>query len=180
MLTVTALFCFIITEEPLWQLAILILSVIIHEGAHVLALKFCRNNFSINTEALGIRISAGRLNYLQEAIVLSSGPCANIAVAIVLSLIFKKSGNDCILLALYSNAALGVFNLLPVSTFDGGNLLKLTLEYLCAPHVAFVTARILSVLTLTFIWLIGIYAILISNTGAYLVFVSLWLISAQK
>jgi stage IV sporulation protein FB len=175
----TALLCFYITGEPLWQIAILALSAAVHECAHIIALKLCRKNFSASSEPFGVRIHTKNLSYAQEAIVLASGPAANLLFAVICLVILKERQSPPALLALYSNMTLGLFNLLPISSFDGGNLLKLLLDRLSAPPIAYSAAKIISISTVAVLWIGGIYAILTSYSGGYLVFMSLWLISAD-
>ena len=169
--------CFYISGEPIWQLAILLGAVIIHEGAHLIALKLCKKKYSIAQQPFGMRISTSHLSYRQEAIVLFAGVAANLLAAIILAVLLGFFSSDAILLAFFANVALGVFNLLPISTLDGGNLVLLFLNMRQAKRGAYIFADIISSIFAAALWLCGVGAILFCHGGAYLVFMSLWLLT---
>ncbi len=171
--------CFCISGEPVWQIGILLSAVIIHEGAHLIVLKLCKKKFSITQQPFGMRIRSPQLSYRQEAMVLFAGVTANLLAAIILAVIFRFFPNDILLLAFFANVALGVFNLLPISTLDGGNLVLLFLNMCQAKRGAYIFADIVSAIFAAALWLCGVGAILFSNGGAYLVFMSLWLLTGD-
>ena len=169
--------CFYISGEPIWQMGILLSAVIIHEGAHLIALKLCKKKYSIAQQPFGMRIHASQLGYREEAAVLFAGVTANLIAAVILAVIFRFFPNDALLLAFFANVALGVFNLLPISSLDGGNLVLLFLNMRQAKREAYIFADIISSIFAAALWLCGVGAILFCHGGAYLVFMSLWLLT---
>lgn len=98
----------------------------IHEGGHIFAAFLCDMNIKkITFWAGGIRIETeGKIKSLSKDIfILISGPAFNFIAA----LFYFRT--EC-----YSpfsvNIILGLFNLLPFSTLDGGAILKKSLEHL--------------------------------------------------
>ena len=70
---------------------------------------------------------------------------------------------------------LGLFNLLPIGTMDGGRLLRVALSVLLSPRIAEAVLRCLTLLFLLSFWMAAAYALLRGASGlsAFLFFLSL-------
>jgi stage IV sporulation protein FB len=105
-------------------LAVLFLSVTLHEAAHVLAAQcFGRRVTALYLTALGEMAVIRGLESLaawKRGCVYIAGPLANLLIAAAAYALGWRDG------ALY-NAVLGLFNLLPVLPLDGGRLVQLYL-----------------------------------------------------
>ena len=97
---------------------------LLHELGHIAALKLTGGELrSVELSFCGIKMSAAPAADLKNgAIVLLSGPAANIALYFVLRLCGYNGQT-----ALLSLAA-GIFNLLPYSFLDGGALIEMLAE----------------------------------------------------
>lgn len=103
---------------------------IIHELGHLMQIYISGDNVkSVAFNVSGIKIvrNENRLNsFYSDMAVLLSGPMANIAIALFLLIL----NQGCFTSFIAVNIVLGIFNLLPFGSLDGGSVLKL-LVYNC-------------------------------------------------
>lgn len=139
----------------------LILAIALHELGHIICamiLKVKIHRFELSI--LGARLHmAGDISYLQEFLISLCGPLSGVigfALCIHHDFLF-----DFAILSL----CLSVFNLLPLSTLDGGRILN---SLLCMIFPLSFTGKIMQLstfFTLFCLWLLSVY-ILIKNGGA--------------
>ena len=100
----------------------------LHEAGHLCVILFCGEKISeISFLAFGARITRSgtlRLSYNSEIIAALAGPAVNILLCICFALIPNESLKP----ALYFNAGLAVFILLPIIPLDGGRVLLFALS----------------------------------------------------
>ena len=120
--SVAALLCFDVGP----QVQLSVLSGILHEGGHVFSLlllgerpqKICFGLFGLTV----LRRNDIKLNYKNEIITAFCGPFVNIVMFYL-----NYRDNQALFSVVAINAALALFNLLPVSGLDGGRILECVL-----------------------------------------------------
>lgn len=105
-----------------------VLAAMMHELAHVIVyIALGRKPQEVSLAIEGIRLKANK-QYLspgKEALALSAGCLVNLSMFLLLNQFFHSQ--EMTMMAL-THLSLGVFNLLPVGSLDGGMLLRLFLE----------------------------------------------------
>jgi Zn-dependent protease len=116
--------------------AAFVAAVLLHELAHAFAIEALGGKIiGITLAADGISLKKeGLMSYSKEAVAVLAGPAANLAAGIVSALLAGK--NEAAYFFAGVNVALGVFNLIPASGFDGGRVLKLVFSCLVSPDFA--------------------------------------------
>ena len=109
-----------------------LLAAAVHEAGHILLIANAGETVpAIRFAAFGIRMEKrGMAGYLQEALIYTAGPLANLVTGAAAYLFLGPN--------LFSFASLGllIFNLLPVGRLDGGQLLRLLLCRWAPAHAA--------------------------------------------
>ena len=107
-----------------------IISAIIHEGGHILAIYIISGKgIAPRGHSTGFRIKRTEaLSYKEEIAILLSGPLANVTVFLI-SLLFGGAMSGYIRLFGLLNLATGLSNLLPIEGYDGYGALR---EFLSA------------------------------------------------
>jgi Zn-dependent protease len=127
---VALLFLFYEGKTAIWSLY----ACILHEAGHLAAIHLCGVPVrSVMLYFAGIRIDTKHprqfLPPLSEIFILASGVTVNFAVFLAL-LPFRENENAALFCAV--NLVIGLFNLLPLTGFDGGRLLSAAVRLLCS------------------------------------------------
>lgn len=178
MVLFTLLLLFDDNSTVCWSL----LAALFHECGHVFAMIFNKNNpsqicfraFSVDI----IDINKTQRDYNTEVFILFSGPLANLIVASVLLSFYRIFCCRFLRVFATANLFLAVFNLLPIESLDGGqivsNILLRKFQVRTAEKIAFV----LSILTLLPIAILGFYVLLQSKYNFSLLFFSCYLLTS--
>lgn len=148
------------------------IAIIIHESAHLTAMYICGSNpsaFEIST--FDIKIIENRrltLPFFKDLIIVLAGPIINI----VLYFLFLQINMP----FSYINLFLGLFNLLPCASLDGGQFLYLVLSKRFTERLAERIIDILTLITLFPIFVVGIVVLLQSKYNFSLLFLGLYLL----
>ena len=137
----------------------------LHELGHIIAARargVQLKNFDIGIFGARLSMSGGICSYLDEIIVCAAGPLVNLVLAGTGLFICKERGidNELISLFILSSLSLGVINLLPIRSFDGGRILNSTLSYILDSSVAEALLNLLTFLSLFTLWCISLYLLL--------------------
>lgn len=114
-------------------LPVVVLSALCHELGHLTALALVKAPIEqIRLTAFGAEIRADTryLPYGQEIVCTLAGPAVNLVLAVVLA----RVAGDYLLAG--ANLFLGVFNLLPLPSLDGGRALHLAISWAADPLLA--------------------------------------------
>ncbi len=149
-----AVFLFVLSQG-LFSSLMFFSAILIHELSHILCL-FCLGATikKVSVYPFGIDINADtqRLNYKKELVVSLSGSTANLLFALFGGVVFNHITHPKLLFFILCHLSLGLFNLLPITLFDGGKALRLILydrlEIDTAFRAAFLCDLVFSVMLL--------------------------------
>nr|WP_302703694.1 site-2 protease family protein [uncultured Ruminococcus sp.] len=149
-------------------------AVVIHESGHLLMmLIFGSKPKKIRISLFEIAIndeSRQQRGDLQNFLIVFFGPFANFICFIIIFLIYLCSGTDLLKFA-YVNLSLCLLNLLPVMSFDGGQLLYILLSRRFTGHTAEKTVNIITFIALFPIAVLGFIILFNSDYNFSLLFV---------
>ncbi len=147
------------------------LAVVCHEGAHILcALLLGMGLPRLGTGRTGLRlIYPYDMSAAKQILVCLSGPAAGI----LLGIIFHSSFPFAV-----CSVTLGIINLLPVSCFDGGGVLREVCSVLFMPYTAYRICRAVSVASVILLWILSAAVQLRAGTNYSLLFLSTVLVVA--
>ena len=136
--------------------AMSLLAAALHEVGHLAAARFLKIPIGcMRLDLLGARIDVkGRiLSYGEEWLLCASGPLSSLAFSLVGSFFWSHGA----LAIAFSCASLllGLLNLLPIQTFDGGRMLECALLSFTTPQK---TGSILRGCTFLFLWLLWAFS----------------------
>ena len=157
-------FAGLLFTERTMTICALALAVAVHEAGHLLAARM----LNIRVESLkfglfGARIGiAGLPSYQKEGLLAAAGPAASFLCA-ALTFPAAKTGFFGQLCAL--SLILGVLNLLPIQSFDGGRLADCLLSAWLGSVRAGKILRRLSFAFLTLLWCFSVYLLLRAGSG---------------
>ena len=150
----------------------LMCAVILHEFGHLLCAIILKIKIkSLELSILGAQIKTAKdPSYIDELIFALGGPLIGL---IGFAFTYKLSLNNLDLpfcqnfLFPFSilSLCLSIFNLIPLSSLDGGRILKCTLCLLFSLDVADKTLRITSFFTLLCLWLLSVYMMIKTANG---------------
>lgn len=146
-----------LAKADMASLLLFLSAVFFHELGHVIMIaalkkKICR----ITLEPLGARIVLGSgISYGQELLIALSGPTASFLLFFAL-----RSGE----IADYS-LFLGLINLLPVSTLDGGRALECAVSYFLGPSAGEKAVKACGRACIMVLWLFAVYLVLRYDGG---------------
>lgn len=142
-------------------LAVLYLvSCILHETGHILsfyAMKLTPSLLCFDITGIKLEQPKEQINFVTELFILLSGSMTNYMIALVGYLISPTQNANII----FINIAIGTFNLLPLTGFDGGKVLFVLLSCIFSDKLAYRICYILDNLTkiaLICMFLFTIYA----------------------
>ena len=151
------------------RVALCIAAAALHELGHLLMMRLCRVRVrGITLRLFDVRIDADNPRSFRDDLLVTLG---GVAVNLSIAAVFIPAG--CFFG--YANLALGCFNLLPVSSLDGGRLLILLLARRYDARVCGRVLTIVSFLILLPLMTAGFYTLLRTGYNYSLLTVSLYL-----
>lgn len=180
--TVLVAICVTLATLLLWkEYGLVVLSaVLLHECGHWITAKLCRvpvAGFRFGFGGLRMHMT-GLVSYGTEFAIAAAGPIVNLLFWLMLPSSPEKLPAlwaDDLLFFREASLYLGLFNLLPIGTMDGGRLLRVALSVILSPQIAEAVTRYLTLLFMLTFWLAAAYALLRGASGlsAFLFFLSL-------
>lgn len=146
-----------------WEWLAVVPAALLHELGHYVAAAVCGVKITgVRVGILGARMRMeGVLSYGKEFGIALSGPAVNALCALaVCGFSNGRVDHSPFQYFFYASVGLGLLNLLPVGTLDGGRMLSALLSYFFSPAVAATALRITTTLCLLALWLLAGYALL--------------------
>lgn len=140
-------------------------AALLHEGGHYLAALTCGAKVKgLRMDLLGARMEVdGLLSYGKELFIAAGGPLVNFVTAALAYLLVSRGllpDGEGAALFIWASVGLGVLNLLPVGTMDGGRILSAALSGLFSPRAARRCLDVTTMLCLGALWCLAAYALL--------------------
>lgn len=114
-------------------------AVTFHELGHILALRVMSipiKGAEVSSFGLNITYDGKYVPYIKDIIAAAAGPAFNFAAVFITAIANKSSDSDISSVIIAFNAALCMFNLLPISILDGGKILYCAAAVLFGPTAA--------------------------------------------
>ena len=151
-----------------------LLAAFLHECGHLLAARLLHIPLGqLRLDFLGARMEVvGRLlSYGEEWLLCAAGPAASLLLSAAAAPLWRSSMHA----QMFSCASLvlGLLNLLPIRTFDGGRMLEATLHQLFETRTVQCVMRLCSFLFLFLLWASAVYFLLRAGDGLSLLVFSM-------
>ena len=146
------------------------LAAAIHEAGHLFAAKILKIKLTeLKFDFLGARLIVSRniISYSQEIILCAFGPLFNFLSAIMVYTASQRLKTDHSLISFFiiASIALGILNLLPIKSFDGGRITEAALCFVLSPSSSKKVLEMLSFTTVFLLWCISVYFLLIYSSS---------------
>lgn len=148
-----------------------LLAAAMHEAGHILAARsrgISLTSFDIGIFGARLGMKEGIHSYTDEIIVCAAGPAVNFFAAIMAAVLARIScmQSEGVEVFIFSSLSLGLINLLPVRSLDGGRILSSLISRLFSIRASDICVDILSFFSLITLWFVSLYLLL--KTGASL------------
>ncbi len=175
-----ALICLcIFTMNNMYLLLFSLVASIIHEAGHIVYIcKYKGKPESINIKLGEIAINCNNksVTYFQEILIVAAGVIANLTSCFLFMLLYSLFNSEICFDFAVCNLVIGVFNLLPVKTFDGGQLLELILIQRFSLATTEKLINVLTVITVIPVTTAGFSLLLSSEHNYSILFIAIYLI----
>lgn len=155
-----------------------LLAAMMHECGHLLAAKRMGIPLrSLRFDFLGARIEVGErlLSYGEEWLLCASGPLFSLLFSLIC--LPLQTVDPFFSMLSVSSFLLGLLNLLPVKSFDGGRMTEVVLCRFFGADFSFSVMRWLTLAFLFLLWSMSVYFLLRAGGGLSLLFFSASLLS---
>lgn len=155
-----------ISDDKLCLLPVCLLASVIHEAGHLIFV--CRykgkpESICIKTGEVAINCNLCFATYKEDLIITIAGICVNIIVSSVCFLLYQIIPSAFVFNVAMCNLVVGLFNLLPIKTFDGGQLTELLLTRRFSTSTVEKLVNIITITTVIPIAFAGAYILLTSK-----------------
>jgi stage IV sporulation protein FB len=154
------------------------LAAAFHELGHLLAARLLGIPIRrLRLDLLGARMdTVGRMmTYGEEWLLSAAGPLFSLLLSGGLFFLWDVCAFTRLLSA--ASLLLGLLNLLPIRSFDGGSMLSVALSFFFGEGVSDYVLRLTSFLTLFLLWAVSVYFLLLAGDGLSLFCFSMSLFS---
>ena len=104
---------------------------VLHELGHIISISICKKSISlikVNAFSVDIIQKDSLLSYSQELFILICGPILNIMSYIIFQIIYSVLKIEIFESFAVQSLLIGIMNLLPISSLDGGQILSIILK----------------------------------------------------
>ena len=157
------------------MMSVSLLSIFLHELGHLIALYLLKlPPRRVNFRLCGIEIVESRLycGYSAQLAVAASGPMINILFGLIF-LPFSNMSFAAIISA--TNIVIGVFNLLPLSQLDGGEILYCIMSAIMTEHKCKIISRVIDIVFVLMLFITGVYIFSMPNHNPTLLITAVYL-----
>lgn len=178
---IITLFAFFLGGDFLYTL-LMLLSAMIHEAGHLVSLRI----LGIKVKVLVLGLFGGTIylenklvSYRHDIIISLSGGLANFIFALITFFLLRYKFSSLLFFFFLANLLYGFFNLLPISSLDGGQALRAMLLIKKEPYQAEKLVVLISRFTLFLLALGGLYLVKLSSFNISL-FILILLLYAES
>ncbi len=143
-----------------------VLAAFLHECGHLLAAKALHipwSSMHLNFQGVRINVSGRGVSYGEEWLLAAAGPLISLLLSVAVAPLWRV-GKFAVIFSCAS-LLLGVLNLLPIRTFDGGRMLEAFLLYRTSLRVTRTVLDCVSFFFLFLIWAFAVYVLLRAGDG---------------
>ena len=157
------------------QTACCLLAAILHECGHLIMLKiFKARSISINLSSLDFKIIDSydkSRSYIQDIMISAAGPFVNF---LLLFIFYNFENTKTFALA---NLVIGVFNIIPIDSLDGGKILMSFLVTKLPQRVCVIICNIISLMFILPLAVLGFYILIDTGYNFSLIIICCYLIT---
>lgn len=155
-----------------------LISAAFHEFGHLLCMSiFGHRAKVINFGFINADIVLSPFEEKKLCLILLSGCFVNFLIATVFEMLFLAYNLEIFKIIVWQNIGLGVFNLLPISNLDGGQIFYMFLKRIFNESLAYKVFNIVSVIFIIPVLIAGFYVLMNSKYNFSLFLLSIYLIS---
>ena len=135
-------------------------SILVHELSHVIAINICGARIIrtvVYPFGIDLVCNMSSLSTMKELVCVVSGSCGNFVVSGIMYFCFTKYDERWMLFFCICCVVVGVANLIPLSTFDGGKALSLMLCTFLLPDFVYAISKFVDVICMGFLFISGLY-----------------------
>ena len=149
----------------------------LHEIGHIIATLICKRNISyvkINAFSVDIIQKDSFLPYSQELFILICGPILNIISYVIFQSVYSIIRIEILESFAVQNLLIGIMNLLPISSLDGGQILSIILKKFFDDEKSYRISCVISVIFIVPLISLGFYLFLKSfNVSIFILMIYL-------
>ncbi len=148
--------------DEAWPWLVVMAAAGLHEVGHLIAAWGARVGVrGLRLDLFGARMElSGLLSYGQEFFVAAGGPLVSLVCAAISYPLIYTWGREGVSLFCGASLVLGVVNLLPAGTLDGGRMLRSGVAWLRGDEAATAILKGTTAVCLGLLWLISVYGLL--------------------
>lgn len=177
--TTAAFLCAAVIMCSDYKFVLAVIFTVLHEAGHIIAMLCLGSeeiqihvnlfNVAIKDKARGLR------SYKRDIAIICAGPSVNIVLFVALFAVYNRFGTQFFYNCAMLNLALGVFNLLPFESTDGGQLLYIMLCRIFSLKTAHLIMTVITVILLVPVAVLGFCVLLRSRYNYTLLFAAVYL-----
>lgn len=154
------------------------ISALLHELGHLVCMRIlgCRTKV-IDFGFLNANIVSNQIEDKKSVLILFGGCLVNFLIAVLFGILFMQNNIEIFKIIAWQNIGLGVFNLLPIASLDGGQIFYIFLKMKFSESVSLKIINVVSFVFLIPILIFGFYVLINSKYNFSLILLSLYLIS---
>lgn len=150
----------------------------LHEFGHLVCMNLLGRKVKvINLGCFSADIIPDEFEDKKCLLILFSGCLVNFFLAFIFGSLFLAYGSELFKTIAYQNIGLGIFNFLPISNLDGGQIFYILLKGRLGEHIALKALTIVSLIFVIPVFVLGFYVLMNSGCNFSLFLLSLYLIS---
>lgn len=151
---------------PLLDILPVLCAISVHELAHIISAKIMKiqiKEFELNVLGARIHTKNNLFSYRGEIMLAVAGPLINIVMFALIFMCKELWVNDGLKEFALCNLALGLLNLLPIESFDGGRILNGFLSRIFSLDTVTAVTRFISFVIMFSLWMLSVYFLLRSG-----------------
>ena len=155
-----------------------LLASTLHESAHITTMILLKSApLSISVKCYGLEIKSPSCAKKQAILIALAGPFANLIVFAICEFLYIIYRAEFLMYFSYINLAIALFNLLPISSLDGGDVVCEVTSFFFDDKTAKSITRIMSVIISLLLLILGVLLAFKGNFSILLIGVFLFILN---